>query len=1062
MPAASAAAKGTDRLEPRLVLHNWVNGLFGYDSTAQMLDDVRPAAEGFDGEGRSYVYHRLKSQGNNLKLPLADLERYDNNVRHHLRRINRNRAEPVVLKYFQHLAALYTEVLLDYRFNAHDAALRELNAYTESLPEETIRFGEGDLDRLAFWMATGSGKTLLMHLNYLQFLHYNDRASAGPLDNILLITPNERLTGQHLEELRLSSIPCERFSGASSGLGLAGEDVVRATEITKLIEEKKGGGFSVDVEAFEGRNLVFVDEGHKGAASGADTKEGTWLRRRRAIAEGGFTFEYSATFGQALAKGTKKDRKELIEDYGRSILFDYSYRYFYGDGYGKDFRLLNLKDPGGKEYADLLLLGNLLSFYQQKLCYVDLGDRVEEYNLEPPLWILVGSKVDAVYSEKGEQRSDVYDVVSFLHRFLKNESGWAVGQIERLMDGDSGLQDEDGHDVFEGNLTYLKRSGKTYEDIFRDVLRRVFRARAAGGLVLGDIKGADGELGLKVAGSEEGYFGLIYVGGTPKFKKLVGERAPDILVEDDAIEGALFAGIDRSNSPVNILVGARKFVEGWSSWRVSNMGLLNVGGSEGPMIIQLFGRGVRLKGRGFSLKRSSALDGGLPRAVLPLETLDVFGLRANYMVTFRKTLEVEGVDPNGYETLPPLELQENEELLQEGLMIPRPPEDEFAWSQDIVLDVQPEIEVRLDLSIRLEAGRMGREEFESQTLSSGREPRDIKPEYLSMLDWRSIHLDLLEFKSLKGLWNLIIPPEAPREIMQQPRTYHLVADPDTVEPRDFGGLSKLQEIVQALLRKYVEKFYHQCQQRWESERMTLEPLTGEHANFTDYKMMVRRSSRDLIEELTNLIEEADEVYRKELKKLPNVYFDRHLYQPLLVESKEGEIKSTPEGLKKSEVNFVEALRKYCEANPQEHRRIFLLRNLSRGKGIGFFKTAGFYPDFILWVKDGDRQRVVFVEPHGMRNDDPPEHNEKVRLYKDLRILSPEISKRSGLENVSLDSYMISATPIEVLKTRWSSDGGEWTAERFASEHVLFEETLDQHMRLLVEGDVRPLAGRCDA
>ena len=39
-------------------------------------------------------------------------------------------------------------------------------------------------------------------------------------------------------------------------------------------------------------------------------------------------------------------------------------------------------------------------------------------------------------------------------------------------------------------------------------------------------------------------------------------------------------------------------MEGWNSWRVSNMGLLNIGRNEGSEIIQLFGRGVRLRGRG--------------------------------------------------------------------------------------------------------------------------------------------------------------------------------------------------------------------------------------------------------------------------------------------------------------------------------------------------------------------------------------------------------------------------------------------------------------------------------
>ena len=38
------------------------------------------------------------------------------------------------------------------------------------------------------------------------------------------------------------------------------------------------------------------------------------------------------------------------------------------------------------------------------------------------------------------------------------------------------------------------------------------------------------------------------------------------------------------------------------------MGLMNVGRSEGSEIIQLFGRGVRLKGYRYSLKRSKMLD----------------------------------------------------------------------------------------------------------------------------------------------------------------------------------------------------------------------------------------------------------------------------------------------------------------------------------------------------------------------------------------------------------------------------------------------------------------------
>ena len=96
-----------------------------------------------------------------------------------------------------------------------------------------------------------------------------------------------------------------------------------------------------------------------------------------------------------------------------------------------------------------------------------------------------------------------------------------------------------------------------------------------------------------------------------------------------------------------MLIGSKKFTEGWSSWRVSTMGLMNVGRGEGAQIIQLFGRGVRLKGVAMSLKRSAraSLPEGLarPKHIDTLETLHIFGIRADYMAQFRDFLQEEGL-----------------------------------------------------------------------------------------------------------------------------------------------------------------------------------------------------------------------------------------------------------------------------------------------------------------------------------------------------------------------------------------------------------------------------------
>ena len=76
------------------------------------------------------------------------------------------------------------------------------------------------------------------------------------------------------------------------------------------------------------------------------------------------------------------------------------------------------------------------------------------------------------------------------------------------------------------------------------------------------------------------------------------------------------------------------------------MGLLNMGTGEGSQIIQLFGRGVRLKGRGMSLKRSLPAERPKGTHMDRLETLNIFGVRANYMATFKYYLKEEGVTPS--------------------------------------------------------------------------------------------------------------------------------------------------------------------------------------------------------------------------------------------------------------------------------------------------------------------------------------------------------------------------------------------------------------------------------
>jgi len=647
----------------------------------------------------------------------------------------------------------------------------------------------------------------------------------------------------------------------------------------------------------------------------------------------------------------------------------------------------------------------------------------------------------------------VLTIVRFLHHILENKRGWVIRTIEKLTQGKSGLMTPDGVDVFRDKFNYLQESGLSPQDVYQDILSKVFHAPSPGGLHLCDIRGGTGEIGLKVGGADD-YFGLIYIGDTSAFKKLVEEDGSGIVLEEDAISGSLFGNIAEPDATIEILIGAKKFMEGWNSWRVAAMGLLNIGRQEGSQIIQLFGRGVRLKGKSLSLKRSSALEGKHPAHIGLLETLNIFAVRANYMGQFREYLEKEGVETEEAVELP-LFVRTNKEFLRKGLLVPRVPDDRnFAGSTAVVLEPDPTVQVRVDISTKVESIQSGPEGFVSTAGQIGRE-LTVPDEVLELVDWERTYLDLLEYKERKGFNNLIIRRDVPKQIMMHKtdkgtRLYRLVADETVIKPTSFAGKTLLQEAVINILRKYADDFYRIRREQWESRRMVYKVLTERDPNISfgrevkegrpEYVVKVQRSKKELISAVQKLIADSEALYRKETEELPRIYFDRHLYQPLLMEYG-NQVKMAPPGLNESEAQFVRDLKEYWakeKDNSLAGFEVYLLRNLSRGSGIGFFEERGFYPDFILWIVNRKKQSIVFIEPHGMLHAKAYYYDEKARLHEVLPALEKEIAARSKTnKQIKLDSYIISATKYDDLCKKY--DDGTWNRKKFAEKHILFLE-----------------------
>ena len=208
------------RFDEKLVLNQWMLSLFevsSFDTLAENLKSLE--LEGLDENNVHKFLYQMKLLWEYKAFPGDTLLGYDQNIVKHTLALSEKRAEPLRWKYFQYLSLLFTEIYLDRFFRNPEKLLNDLNqhlaTFNEGKPskEQLLAYEGDDLRKLAFWNATGSGKTLLMHVNILQYQHYlRLHGKEMGLNRIILLTPNEGLSKQHLEEFRASGISAELFS----------------------------------------------------------------------------------------------------------------------------------------------------------------------------------------------------------------------------------------------------------------------------------------------------------------------------------------------------------------------------------------------------------------------------------------------------------------------------------------------------------------------------------------------------------------------------------------------------------------------------------------------------------------------------------------------------------------------------------------------------------------------------------------------------------------------------------------------------------------------------------
>ena len=1093
--------KNLPRFQHQTVLFHWVlsqlelPSVGGGATAEQRWDALKLALEAVEAEawvssptplGQALITTLgLDLPGPSRRISADDLLRWDARVFAVTLELNHaSRAEPVQWKYFQYLALVFTELYLERYFTNAEALREDLDSFLANFKPQGVDLRlppyrvdpETELDdlcKLAFWMATGSGKTWLFHANLKQVLAALERYGKPLPDRILLVTPNAGLSAQHKAELDLANIPARLFRKGDT----RHRKTVQIIEITKF--SKKPGPDTIAVESLEGRNLVFVDEGHRGSSSA----DGEWRGIRQALARQGFCFEYSATFAQAAAKA-----EEIRQEYAKSILVDYAYRKFHGDGYGKHYRIMNIRGSSAKarelegHHRRAYLTGALVVLTQQLVTWDEDKELATRYGLDRPFCVFVGASVTG--GENETTRSDVVLILELIAQVVREREA-TERILDDLLNGRSGFATRKGQDVFDVStvLPELHARGYDKSSLYEAMLAKVFNAGPQGGtLHLQRLEEGEGEIGLFVGEpTSTAPFGVINVGDPRALIKSVEaglattSGRPMVHISEQGFKGSLFSRINEPGSRLTMLVGSRKFTEGWSSWRVSLMGLLNIGKSAGTQIVQLFGRGVRLRGQNRSLKRASegekvAAPGKAMSKLRVLETLNIFGVRADYMELFEEELRQEGIEdePEPHvEVLPVLRL----DPLPDLRVVKLP--DEREWKREERPPFLPELKVGrvvVDAYARVDIKSRGPGGVMAAAINVERGPLPC----FAFVDHDLLYRDLFEHKTRMGWTNLGLPRVVSWRGQEVPLTrallggdwYEVRIPKREVEPGRLQNLGLWQQLASELLLKYLGRFRSTMLGRYQAERAEIVwladlPKEKREALFPSEITITVARGRELEDTVTQLVigvkKLLEEKTRDFHRPIPNLIealgWGRHLYQPLVYIPKSGKksmsVESKPVALNEGEWLLVTHLKTLVErASYLSGVDVWLLRNPSRN-GLGFRDVRGAFPDFILWLVRGDEQWFTFVDPHGIRMVTDPANEPKLHLWKTLK----EIEGRHPGLGVHLDAWVLSVTPEHEASP---------ALRPFEDHHLIYQDNegryLEMLMRRLLGIEGRTVAG----
>lgn len=487
-----------------------------------------------------------------------------------------------------------------YAFANCDFAKKKLNHLLKNsfkVENNCVRF-ENFINRLAFYMATGSGKTIVI-IKLVELLSVAIRMGLIPKKNIMFFSANENLIKQFEKEIEkynrgkdyfkqidfksLKSVTNKDFYHAPKNVLKEMEKIALFYYRADLMNDEESKENLLNYKDYwdNGENYVILDEAHKGNKSES---------KRQAIFSllslKGFLFNFSATF---------TEESDLI-----TAVYNLSVGEWVKLGYGKESVLLKknnlsafkeLKDLNDREKEIALLKALLLLGMQKRY-------QTEGY-FHDPLMLVFTHSVNV-------ENSDAEIFFKTLARVIENDDGSDFLKakedlLEELKNPEFLFSDDKDKDY---RVKVFKEGLKSMD--FKGLKEEVFYANNGHIEVIINPKNNQ-EIAFKLNTSDK-VFCLIKIGDITEW---ICEKLKSVKVVSKNLsfkEESYFSQIDKSS--INILVGSRTFDTGWDSTRPSVILFLNIGLDDDAkkLVKQSFGRGVRIESVKNQRQRLAYLD----------------------------------------------------------------------------------------------------------------------------------------------------------------------------------------------------------------------------------------------------------------------------------------------------------------------------------------------------------------------------------------------------------------------------------------------------------------------